>query len=179
MGFTMSIRLSVVALAMLAVAGCAPADYGQPGVQPGTVAHQGGYGSNGGYAYGGGSGYDGGYDDGPIFRPSRSLTCDRTRNICYDRFGLDYYETARYFGERDANHAVKKYGEQVFLFSPKRGVVCDRRTETCSNKRVANGNYGNSFNRTQARDGFGAIGSPSDWRYQQQQQQQQYWRYND
>ncbi len=52
----------------------------------------------------------------------------------------------------------------MFLFSPKSGVVCDRRTESCTNKRVANGNFGNSFNRTQARDGFGAIGSPSDRR---------------
>jgi hypothetical protein len=95
-GFTMSIRLSVVAFAMLAVAGCAPTYSGQPGVQPGTVTHQGGYGSNGGYAYGGGYGYDGGYDNDPIFRPSRSVTCDRTRDICYDRFGFDYYATTRY-----------------------------------------------------------------------------------
>jgi Fels-1 Prophage Protein-like len=132
MGFIMSVRLSVIALAMLAIVGCAPTYYGQPAVQPGAVAHQGGYGSSGGYAYGGGfgSGYD--YDDGPIFRPSRYLTCDRTRNICYDRFGFDYYATARYFGERDANRAVKKYGEQVFLFSPKRGVTCDRRSRSCS-----------------------------------------------
>ena len=108
-----------------------------------------------------------------------NVTCDRVRDVCYDRYGLSYHATARYLGEKEANRAVKKYGNQVFLFSPKRGVVCDRRTETCNNKRVANGNYGNSFNRTQARDGFGAIGSPSDWRYQQQQQQQQYWRYND
>ncbi len=128
----MSIRLSIVAIALLAVAGCAPTYYGPPGVQPGTVVNQGGYGSNGGYAYGGGfgSGYDD--DDGPIFRPSRHVTCDRTRDICYDRFGLDYDATARYFGERDANHAVKKYGEQVFLFSPKRGVTCDRRSRSCS-----------------------------------------------
>lgn len=125
MGFAMSIRLSGIALA-----GCAPTYYGQQGFQPGTVTHQGGYGSNGGYAYGGdfGSGYD---DDGPIF-PSRSVTCDRSRNICYDRFGLDYYATARYFGDRDANRAVKKYGEQVFLFSPKHGVTCDRRSRSCS-----------------------------------------------
>jgi hypothetical protein len=108
-----------------------------------------------------------------------NVTCDRVRDVCYDRYGLSYHATARYLGEKEANRAVKKYGNQVFLFSPKRGVVCDRRTETCNNKRVANGNYGNSFNRTQARDGFGAIGSPSDWRYQQQQHQQQYWRYND
>ena len=53
----------------------------------------------------------------------------------------------------------------MFLFSPKRGVVCDRRTESCTKKRWANGNFGNSSDRsTQARDGFGAIGSPSDWR---------------
>ena len=103
MEFAMFTRLSGIVLAMLAVAGCAPTYYGQQGVQPGTVTHQGGYGSNGGYAYGGGfgSGYD--YDDGPIFRPSRSVTCDRSRNICYDRFGPDYYATARYFGDRDAN----------------------------------------------------------------------------
>jgi hypothetical protein len=121
----MSIRLSVVALVMLAVAGCAPTYHGQPGVQPGTVDHPSGYGSNGGYAYGGGF-------EGPIFRPSRNLTCDRSRNICYDRFGLDYYATARHFGDRDANRAVKRYGEQVFLFSPKRGVTCDRRSRSCS-----------------------------------------------
>src|SRR5687768_8074190 len=136
MGFIMSIRSSVVALALLAVAGCAPTYSGQPGVQPSTVTHQGGYGSNGGYAYGGGfgsdSGYDGGYDNGQIFRPSRSVTCDRTRDICYDRYGFDYYATTRYFGERAANRAVKKYGEQVFLFSPKRGVTCDRRSRSCS-----------------------------------------------
>jgi hypothetical protein len=130
MGFDMSIRSGVVVLALLAVAGCAPAYYGQPGVQPGTVPHQGDYqNSNGGYAYGGVPGYD---DSGPIFRPSRSVTCDRTRDVCYDRFGLDYFATARYFGERDANRAAKKYGEQVSLFAPKRGVTCDRRSRSCS-----------------------------------------------
>jgi hypothetical protein len=125
MGCIMSIRLSVIAFAVLTIAGCAPAYHGQPGVQPG-------YGSNGGYGYGGGYGSGYGQDPGAIFRPSRSVTCDRTRNVCYDRFGLDYYATARYFGERDANQSVKKYGEQVFLFSPKRGITCDRRSRSCS-----------------------------------------------
>ena len=60
----MSIRLSVVALALLAVAGCAPTYYGQPGVEPGVVTHQGGYAYNGGYAYSGGYGYD----NGPLLR---------------------------------------------------------------------------------------------------------------
>ena len=108
-----------------------------------------------------------------------NVTCDRVRDVCYDRYGLSYHATARYLGEKEANRAYKKYGNQVFLFSPKRGVVCDRRTETCTNKHLAHGNYGNygnSFNRsTQARDGFGAIGSGPDW---QRQQQQPYWQYD-
>jgi hypothetical protein len=107
------------------------------------------------------------------------LRCDQQRDICYDRYGISYHATARYFGEKDANRAYKKYGKQVFLFSPKAGVVCNRRTDSCTTKRWVNGNSGNSFNRsTQARDGFGAIGSPDDWHYQQQQQQP-YWRYDD
>ena len=109
-----------------------------------------------------------------------NVTCDRVRDVCYDRYGLSYHATKRYLGERAANRAYKKYGKEVFLFSPKRGVVCDRRTETCTNKRGANGNFGNSFNRSsQGQDRFGAVGSSSDWRYKQQQQQQQYWRYDD
>ena len=104
-----------------------------------------------------------------------NVTCDRARDVCYDRYGLSYHATARYLGEKEANRAYKKYGNQVFLFSPKRGLVCDRRTETCTNKRLANGNFGNSFNRsTQARDGFGAIGSGPD----RQRQQQPYWQYD-
>ena len=105
-----------------------------------------------------------------------TVRCDRERDVCYDRYGLSYHATARYLGEKEANRAYKKYGNKVFLFSPQRGVVCDRRTETCSGKRrSANNNYGNSADRnTQAREGFGAIGSQNDWRYRQRQQQQ-YW----
>ena len=112
-----------------------------------------------------------------------NVTCDRVRNVCYDRYGLSYHATARYLGEKEANRAVKKYGNQVFLFSPKRGVVCDRRNESCTKKNwVGNNNYGNwnngnsSDRSTQSRDGFGAIGSPNDWR---NRQQQQYWPYDD
>ena len=114
-----------------------------------------------------------------------NVTCDRVRDVCYDRFGLSYHATARYLGEKEANRAAKKYGNQVFLFSPRSGVVCDRRTESCTKKHWVgydnyNTNYGKPSDRsTQARDGFGAIGSPNDWRYQQQQrQQQQYWPYD-
>jgi hypothetical protein len=103
-----------------------------------------------------------------------NLRCDQQRDICYDRYGISYHATKRFFGEKDANRAYKTYGKQVFLFSPRNGVICDRRTDSCTNKRWANGN----FNRpTQKGEGFGAIGSPSDWRYQQQQQQ--YWQFDD
>lgn len=111
-----------------------------------------------------------------------NITCDRARDICFDRYGISYHATKRFLGEREANRAYKRYGPQVFLFSPRRGVICDRRTDSCSNKRWANNGYfGPSGHRnTQARDGFGAIGSPNDWRYQQQQQQPpNYWYDND
>ena len=125
--------------------------------------------------------YDSGNQSNRYFNRG-NVTCDRERDVCYDRYGLSYHATARYLGEREANRAYKKYGNQVFLFSPKRGVVCDRRTESCTRKNwVGNNNYnnhyGNSSDRpTQAREGFGAIGSPNDWR---KRQQQQYWPYDD
>lgn len=99
-----------------------------------------------------------------------NVTCDRERDVCYDKFGLSYHATARYLGEREANQAYKKYGNKVFLFSPRKGVVCDRRTETCTGKGLANNQYrGNSGDRNNvAREGFGAIGSSNDWRNQQQ-----------
>jgi hypothetical protein len=115
-------------------------------------------------------------DDSNRYVSRGDVKCDREREVCYDRYGLSYHATARYLGESEANRAYKKYGKQVFLFSPQRGVVCDRRTETCTGKRwTGNDNYGNSSDRnTQAREGFGAIGSKNDWRYQQRKQQQ-YW----
>ena len=125
--------------------------------------------------------YESGSDSNRTFQRG-NVTCDRERDVCSDRYGLSYYATARYLGEREANRAYKKYGNKVFLFSPKRGVVCDRRTESCTNKHWVgnnnyNNNYGNSSDRsTQAREGFGAIGSSNDWR---RQQQQQYWPFDD
>jgi hypothetical protein len=100
-----------------------------------------------------------------------NVTCDRVRDVCYDRYGLSYHATARYLGEKEANRAYKKYGNKVFLFSPQRGVTCDRRTESCTGKNWSNNNYrGNSSDRNYvSRDG----GSNNDWR--RQQQQQQYW----
>ena len=107
-----------------------------------------------------------------------NVTCDRVRDVCYDRYGLSYHATARFLGEREANRAYKKYGNQVFLFSPRNGVVCDRRTESCTQKHwVGYDNYNNNHGNSSYRPT-----SSNDWRYrqqQQQQQQQQYWPYND
>ena len=113
-----------------------------------------------------------------------NVTCDRVRDICYDRYGISYQATKRYLGEKEANRAYKKYGKQVHLFSPKPGVVCDRRTETCTSKRWAgnsngwmgNSNGGNWSHSNQSRDGFGAVGSGRDY---QPQQSPYYWRDND
>jgi hypothetical protein len=128
-----SLRTISVALA-LAVAGCAPSSgpyysdqsystgWGQP-----VGAGYGGWGSAG-YGYGGNASYG----QSALFRPAKGITCDRAREICYDRYGISYFATQKYFSESDANQSVRKYGEQVFLFSPKRGVRCDRRTRTCS-----------------------------------------------
>ena len=66
------------------------------------------------------------------FHPADNVSCDRKRDICYDRFGPSYYATARYLGESEANQAYNKYGDSVFLFSPRPGVSCDRRTKECS-----------------------------------------------
>ena len=121
--------------------------------------------------------YESGSDSNRTFQRG-NVRCDRERDVCYDRYGPSYHATARYLGEKEANRAYKKYGNKVFLFSPQRGVVCDRRTETCSGNRwSANKNFGNSADRnTQAREGFGAIGSSNDWR---NRQQQQYWPFDD
>jgi hypothetical protein len=119
--------------------------------------------------------YDSGNNSNRYFKRG-NVTCDRARDVCYDRYGLSYHATARYLGEREANQAYKKYGNKVFLFSPQHGVVCDRRTETCSGKSWANNNAhrGNSSDRNVSREGFGAIGSSNDWR-----KQQPYWQYDD
>jgi hypothetical protein len=85
-------------------------------------------------------------DSNRYFHPTRSITCDRARDVCYDRYGLSYHATARYLGEREANRAYKHYGDKVMLFSPKRGVICDRRTQTCTKARWANSSYNNGYN---------------------------------
>lgn len=145
-------RLCVIVIAGLAMAG---------GISASSYA-----GSNDWYPKGA---YGSDAYHGKSFKRS-NVRCDKERDICYDRYGISYHATKRFLGERKANRAYKKYGKQVFLFSPKRGIVCDRRTDSCSYKRWANGN--SSYRPTHSGEGFGAIGTPYDWRYRQQQQQQ-------
>lgn len=66
------------------------------------------------------------------FSPKKGLVCERSRNVCYDRYGVDYYETQKYLGSKSAKRGVKRYGEQAFIFAPQQGVVCDRRSQSCS-----------------------------------------------
>lgn len=127
-----------MALAAVALAGCATGSpyYGAP--QPAYSYHDDAFYHPDPYYGGFGHGayfYDFDDDDHRYFRPARNVTCDRARDICYDRDGPSYQATKRYLGEREANRSYKKYGDRVFLFSPKKGVTCDRRTETCSKGR--------------------------------------------
>ena len=66
------------------------------------------------------------------FSPKKGLTCERDRHICYDRYGVDYFETQKYLGNKSAKRGIKRYGEQVYIFTPQQGVVCDRRSQSCS-----------------------------------------------
>ena len=124
----MMVRFCAMALAAAALTGCA-SGYGGYDYYPGETYYDDPY-------YGGGFGYGSYYDDydhyDRYYHPADNVSCDRKRDICYDRFGPSYHATARYLGESEANRAYKKYGDSVFLFSPRPGVSCDRRTRECS-----------------------------------------------
>lgn len=133
----MFLRSCAVAVAALALTGCASGGYGRTYdayPQPAYSLYDDYYGGGLGYRF---PDFDDRDDDDRYFRPSRDVRCDRARDVCYDRNGLSYLATKRYLGEREANRAYKEYGDRVFLFSPKPGIVCDRRTDDCSRKRWA------------------------------------------
>lgn len=146
----MLLRSCAIAIAAVTLAGCASGGYGSYGAYP--AYYDAPYYYDGPY-YGGGFGYHHSYfdghdhDDDRYFRPGGSVTCDRARDICYDQHGLSYGATRRYLGEREANRAYKKYGKDVFVFSPRDGVTCDRRTETCSSGRWTDRIYGDAPSR--------------------------------
>jgi hypothetical protein len=125
----MMVRFCAMALAAAALTGCASGYGGGYDYYPGETYYDDPY-------YGGGFGYGSYFDDydhyDRYFHPADNVSCDRKRDICYDRFGPSYHATARYLGESEANDAYRKYGDSVFLFSPRPGVSCDRRTRECS-----------------------------------------------
>ena len=126
----MMVRLCAMALAVAALAGCASGGY--PGYD--SYSDEAYYDRAYDPYYGGGFGFGSYHDDDfdRYYHPSKNVSCDRVRDICYDRYGPSYHATKRYLGEREANRAYKKYGDSVFLFSPRPGVSCDRRTKDCS-----------------------------------------------
>jgi hypothetical protein len=128
----MSLRSCAMALAALALAGCATDYNGYYDTYPGYYdPYYGPYYGGGAYGYHSRF-YDFDDDDDRYFRPERNVICDRGRDVCYDRYGLSYTATREFFGEREAKRAYRKYGDSVFLFSPREGVTCNRRTETCT-----------------------------------------------
>lgn len=129
----MMLRFCAMALTAAVLAGCTSGYGGGYDYYPGEAYYDDPYYGGGGFGYGSyyGDYYD--HDDyDRYYHPARNVSCDRARDICYDRYGPSYQATARYLGESEANRAYKKYGDSVFLFSPRPGVSCDRRTQECS-----------------------------------------------
>jgi hypothetical protein len=157
---------SMVAAALLALAGCASESDGYYNQYPSeayygpySYPYYGPYPYYGGYGmFGYNSGFDHDFDHDfdhrrhRFFRPDDDVTCDHDRDLCYDRYGPSYTATKRYFGERDANASFHKYGDKVVLFSPQHGVTCDRRARTCSDA--------GGFDRKLSQRYFGSAAAP-------------------
>ena len=126
-------RLFLAAAAALALVGCASGYDSYYGGYPSQTYYDPYYAPYpyyGGYGlFGYNSAFDHDFDHRRhrFFRPDDHVTCDRARDLCYDRYGPSYTATLRYLGERDANASFHKYGDKVVLFSPQHGVTCDRR----------------------------------------------------
>ena len=154
----MAARVWAMVLASAALAGCASGYGGGYDNYPGEAYYDDPY-------YGGdGFGYGSYYDDNDhydrYFHPADDVSCDRKRDLCYDRFGPSYYATARYLGESEANQAYHKYGDSVFLFSPRPGVSCDRRTKDCSDGQWTRRRAADPLKRLEPGN-MGSIGSGS------------------
>jgi hypothetical protein len=155
----MMVRFCAMALAAAALTGCASGYGGGYDYYPGETYYDDAYYGGGGFGYG--SYYDDFYDHDDYdryYRPADNVSCDRVRDICYDRFGPSYHATARYLGESEANQAYKKYGDSVFLFSPRPGVSCDRRTSECSDGQWTGRAASDPLRRLE-RGNMGSIGS--------------------
>jgi hypothetical protein len=92
-----------------------------------------------------------GYDQGQLFYPEQGVVCDRAQLICYGEGGFNTRATKRFFGEEAARRGEEQwdrygqnygqdygqgygqgYGNNGVVFSPRRGVICDRRIQICS-----------------------------------------------
>ena len=147
-----------MALAAAVLGGCASGYGGGYDTYPGETYYDDPYYGGGGFGYG--SYYDE-YDHyDRYFHPADDVSCDRKRDLCYDRFGPSYYATARYLGESEANDAYHKYGDSVFLFSPRPGVSCDRRTKDCSDGQWTGRRTSDPLKRLEPGN-MGSIGSGS------------------
>jgi hypothetical protein len=124
-------RRWIGAFAGLVLSACAQTYAGPMSATPDYVVGASPYGF-GATAWNSPYGYNSNYGGSNRFSPEKGLTCDRSRRICYDRYGVDYFETQKYLGSKSAKYGAKRYGEQVFIFAPQQGVVCDRRSQSCS-----------------------------------------------
>lgn len=76
-------------------------------------------------------GWGGGYGRGRLFSPSRGITCDRVRRLCFDGDGPSQRRTRDVFGERAARRLGERGREPSYIFQPAEQVTCDFRTEVC------------------------------------------------
>jgi uncharacterized protein (DUF779 family) len=74
-----------------------------------------------------------------IFRPSAGVVCDRGSEVCYDRAGASLVLTRQEFGHgaaEDLGNRIDRPRSGVghrdgTIYSPRRGVSCDRRVDSC------------------------------------------------
>ncbi|WP_374312963.1 YcgJ family protein [Dongia sp.] len=116
-----AVLLAGLALTSMALAACTSTPPPKPvqlraissgeGVDLATYAH--GNPSPYGYAtpWGQPSAETTGYLGANRFSPAPGLICERGRNVCYDRNGIDLAATERYLGSRDEWNRQRLYGD--------------------------------------------------------------------
>ena len=130
----MFLRSCALAVAVFALAGCVSSGYdGAYNYYPGGAYYDGPYYDYYGGPFYGGFGHHSYFDDDDddrYFSPAHGVTCDRVRDLCYDRDG-------RRIGDREAKRAHKRYDDTEHSVSPKPDVTCDQRTGNCKKERRA------------------------------------------
>jgi hypothetical protein len=76
-----------------------------------------------------------GGDDGRMFYPDRSTSCDRATQICYVGGKANVAATERFLGDDAAKelkkHVVDAQKEPKWVFEPDGDTSCDLRTQVC------------------------------------------------